>query len=262
MEKNQQKAILVVSFGTSYHDTREKTIDKLEEDLQKAFPDRTFYRAWTSKMIIKKVLKRDGIKVNTVTEAMEQMMADGVKDVVIQPTHILGGVENDFMTADAMAFAEQFDSIVIGAPLLIETEDFFTTIEAVVKEFAVPDDEAMVFMGHGTTHQTNSVYAALDYMFKDAGHDNYFIGTVEAYPEFDTMLKLLKKSPYKKVTLAPFMIVAGDHANNDMAGDEDDAWKAMLEKEGYEVTCVLKGLGEIPSIRKIFTSHALKIVEN
>ena len=262
MNTKNTKSILVVSFGTSYDDTREKTIDKLEEDLQNAFPDRKFYLAWTSKMIIKKIWKRDGIKIHTVTEAMEEMLADGIRDVVIQPTHILGGVENDFMTEDAMAFADQFDSIVIGDPLLIETEDYFATIDAVTAEYDVPKDEALVFMGHGTTHQTNSVYAALDYMFKDSGHENYFMGTVEAYPEFENMLKLLKKSPYQKVTLAPFMIVAGDHANNDMAGDEDDAWKTMLEKEGYEVSCVLKGLGEIPAIRRIFTEHALKAVKN
>lgn len=259
--KRQEQAILVVSFGTSYHETREKTIDKLEKDLQAAFPERKLYRAWTSKMIIKKILKRDGVKIHTVTEAMETMLADGIRDVLIQPTHILGGVENDLMTADAMAFADRFDSIVIGDPLLIETEDFFATIDAIAAEYDIPDHEGLVLMGHGTTHQTNAVYAALDYMFKDAGHENYFMGTVEAYPEFETMLKLLKKSPYRKVTLLPFMIVAGDHANNDMAGDEDDAWKTMLEKEGYEVTCILKGLGEIPGIRRIFTNHAKKAVE-
>lgn len=256
MKKDFTKALLVVSFGTSFPETRQKTIDKLEEDLQNTFPGRVFYRAWTSKMIIKKILRRDGDKINTVTEAMEAMLADGVKDVLIQPTHILGGVENDMMIAEAMAFADRFDKITIGAPLLITTEDCKAAIRAVAEEFAGPEDEAVVLMGHGTTHQTNTVYAALDYMFKDMGYPNFFMGTVEAYPDFEAMLRLLQKSPYRRVKLAPFMIVAGDHANNDMAGDDDDSWKSMLLAAGYKVETVVKGLGELPAIRRILTQHA------
>jgi sirohydrochlorin cobaltochelatase len=257
MQKNQ-KALLVVSFGTSFHDTREKTIDKLERDIQAAFPDRKLYRAWTSKMIIAKLLRRDGIHIDTVSEAMARMLADGVTDVLVQPTHILGGVENDFMTADVLAFADKFAKIAIGDPLLVETEDIFKTIEAVVSELAPADDRTLVLMGHGTTHQTNTVYAALDYMFKDAGHANVFVGTVEAYPTFENVLRMLKASGYKKVTLAPFMIVAGDHATNDMAGADEDSWKSMLEAEGYEVECVLRGIGEFEGIGAIFREHAEK----
>lgn len=254
-----KEALLVVSFGTSYDSTRKKTIDKLEEQLSAEFPDRTMYRAWTSKMIIKKILKRDGIKINTVTEAMEEMAAAGIEDVLIQPTHILSGVENDFMTNDALAFKDRFKSIIFGDPLLMYTEDFLATVKAVAEEFSyLARDEALVLMGHGTTHQTNAVYAALDYIFKAQGHNNVFVGTVEGYPDFDTMLGFLKKTDYKKVTLAPFMIVAGDHASNDMAGDDEDSWKSLLEAEGYRVNCVLKGLGEYPGIRRIFVDHAVK----
>ncbi|MDO4542065.1 MAG: sirohydrochlorin cobaltochelatase [Bacillota bacterium] len=257
-----KKALLVVSFGTSYDSTREKTIDKLEEELSAAFSECTLYRAWTSKMIIKKILKRDGIKINTVTEAMERMLADGIEDVLIQPTHILSGVENDLMTEEALAFEDRFAKSSFGEPLLMYTDDFLATVKAVAEEFKeLPANEALVFMGHGTTHQANSVYAALDYIFKAEGYKNIFIGTVEGYPDFDTMLKMLKETEYKKVTLAPFMVVAGDHATNDMAGEDEDSWKSQLEDSGYDVHCVLKGLGEYSGIRQIFIDHAVKAID-
>jgi sirohydrochlorin cobaltochelatase len=258
MLMQENKALLVVSFGTSFHDTREKTIDKLERDIHAAFPDRKLYRAWTSKMIIATLERRDGIHVDMVSEAMAHMLADGVTDVLVQPTHILGGVENDLMTADVRAFADKFAKIAIGDPLLIETEDIFKTIEAVMSELAPADDQALVLMGHGTTHQTNTVYAALDYMFKDAGHKNVFVGTVEAYPTFENVLRMLKASDYKRVMLAPFMIVAGDHATNDMAGADEDSWKSMLEAEGYEVECVLRGIGEFAGVAGLLREHAEK----
>lgn len=257
-----KKGLLVVSFGTSFDETRAKTIDKLEEELSAAFPDRAFYRAWTSKIIMKKIFKRDGIKINNVREAMAKMAEDGIEEVLIQPTHILSGVENDLMTEDALAFSDKFQKIIFGDPLLMYTDDFFVVADSVAKEFSHLDaDTALVLMGHGTTHQTNAVYAALDYIFKARGYKNIFVGTVEGYPDFDTMLGMLKESPYSKVILTPFMIVAGDHANNDMAGDEEDSWKVLLEREGYEVECVLKGLGEYTSIRKIFIDHALKSLD-
>lgn len=251
-----KKALLVVSFGTSYHETREKTIDCLERELSAAFPQYTLYRAWTSKMIIKKLKNRDGIHIDTVAEAMERMEADGVTDLIVQPTHILNGIENDFMITDILLHAKKFNSVKFGDPLLMYTEDFFATIKGVMSHFSLAKEDALVFMGHGTTHHINSGYAALDYMFKDMGYENVFMGTVESYPDFPTMLKFLKKFAPKKVVLAPFMIVAGDHANNDMAGDDDDAWKTLLEKEGYTVDCVLRGLGEYPEIRSVFVDHA------
>ena len=252
-----KKASLVVSFGTSYDSTREKTIDKLEEELSAAFPERQLYRAWTSKMIIKKIERRDNIKINTVSEAMAQMADNGITDVLIQPTHILSGVENDLMTSDALSWQNKFAKITFGDPLLMYTDDFISVVHSIGQEFSnLGPEEALVLMGHGTTHQTNSVYAALDYIFKAEDYPHIFVGTVEGYPSFEVLLKMLKKSPYKKITLAPFMIVAGDHATNDMASKEDDSWYSLLVKEGYEVNCVLKGLGEYPSIRATFIKHA------
>ena len=252
----QNKALLVVSFGTSYPETRAKTIEKLEAALQAAFPERKLYRAWTSGMIIDKVGKEQGLQVDTVAEALARMLADGVDDLLVQPTHILPGVENDLMLAELQAQAAKFAQLSVGQPLLAEAADMFKTIDVVVKELDGEPDKALVLMGHGTSHQINPIYAALDYMFKDVGHTNIFVGTVEAYPALDNVLSLLAKTPYRRVRLAPLMIVAGDHAANDMAGDEPDSWKSRLQDAGYQVDCVLRGLGELDGIADIFVQHA------
>ena len=260
---SKKKAILVVSFGTSINEAREKTIDKIEDDFRQSFPDYTIYRAWTSKMIIRKILKRDGVRIMTVTDAVEQMISDGIQELIVQPTHILNGIENDIMISEVNFFAEHFDSIRFGNPLLSSTNDNLAVIAAIKKEYPdIPDNEALVFMGHGTVHFTNTVYAALDFTLKDYWHSNIFMGTVEAYPSIDTIVKLVKNLAPTKVHLAPFMIVAGDHAINDMAGDEEDSWKNIFRKEGYEVVCHLKGIGEYPAIRNIFISHAREAMES
>ena len=256
MDKNTKKAILVVSFGTSVNETREKTIDCIEADIREANPDASIYRAWTSKMIITKLKKRDGIVVSTVSEAVDQMIADGVQELIVQPTHIINGIENDLMKEDVLAKQDAFEKIAFGDPLLTTTEDNAAVLQAVMSEFpAVGEDETLVFMGHGTTHYANTVYAALDYTFKDLGYPRSFLGTVEAYPSMESLKKQLRALAPKKVTLAPFMVVAGDHANNDMAGEDEDSWKSQFEAEGYQVSCVLKGLGEYPSVRKIYVAH-------
>lgn len=252
------KAILVVSFGTSYEETRKQTIEAIEQDIAQRFG--TIYRGWTSKKIMAKILKRDGIKINTVKEALTLMKADGVTDVIIQPTHIMNGIENDMMKADALTFSNDFKSIAFGNPLLTTSKDMEATIQSMVKEFSdVEKDRAIVLMGHGTEHYANMAYAALDYGFKAHGFDHFFVGTVEGYPELDTVQKLLQKAGYKKVMLAPFMIVAGDHANNDLVGDDEDSWLSVLKADGYDVTYRLTGLGAYQSIRDIFLSHIEEI---
>ena len=253
-KSDTEKGILVVSFGTSYPETREKTIDKIEEEIHESYPDFALYRAWTSGMIIRKILKRDGVRICNVTEAMEQMRADGIREVVVQPTHVLNGIENDQMIRDAGAFEKDFDRIVFGAPLLTSQEDNERVIQAVVREMPLKEDEALVFMGHGTSHFANSIYAALDYQFKDRGYKNVFMGTVEAYPSMESLMKMVCQNSPRRVILAPFMIVAGDHASNDMSGDED-SWKSEFEAAGFQVECRMKGLGEYPEIRQIFIDH-------
>ena len=254
----EKKGLLVVSFGTSYPETRAKTIDCLERDLAAAFPDRAFYRSWTSSIIRKKLRKRDGIEIDSVAEALARISGDNVGDLLIQPTHILNGTENDLMKAAIDNARAKFRRVAVGEPLLCATEDYFRTIDAVAAAFPVPDDTALVMMGHGTEHYTNSAYAALDYMMKATGHANFFVGTVEGYPDFDTMLKQVENSPYRKLKLIPLMIVAGDHANNDMAGKGEDSWKSRFEAAGFAVDCELKGLGEIPAIRRLLIEHAGK----
>ena len=253
---NTKKAILVVSFGTSYADTRKKTIEAIENRIQDAYPEYVMRRAWTSKMIIRKLKDRDCYHVDTVEEAMERLAEEGFQQVFVQPTHVINGIENEQMIRDALAFESRFETIRFGAPLITSEEDSCQVIEALIEEMGqVPSDTALVYMGHGTTHYANTVYAALDYRMKDMGYSNVFLGTVEAYPSLDTMKKRLKEGGYEKVILAPFMIVAGDHARHDMASDREDSWKYCLEKEGYKITCVLKGLGEYPGIQNLFIKH-------
>lgn len=249
------RGILVVSFGTSYPETCRKTIQKIEEEIREAHPEYGVYRAWTSGMIRRKVLKRDGIRIFGVDEALEKMKADGIEQVVVQPTHVINGIENEEMTASIMKWKEQFQKIAIGTPLLTTQEDNENVIRAVLEEMKPSDEEMLIFMGHGTEHHSNAVYAALNFLLKDMGYENVLIATVEAYPSVDNVIREAARRSGKKVRLAPFMLVAGDHATNDLAGDDEDSWKSILEKEGYEVVCILKGLGEYPGIRSIYMKH-------
>lgn len=251
-----KKAILAVSFGTSHEDTRKVTIDAIEDSMREAFPDYPVYRAWTSKMIIRKLKNRDNIIVPTVRETMEQMISDGITDVLVQPTHVINGIENDLMKEDALSYRDSFHSISFGDPLLTTEEDSHKVIAAIAEEFSnITKKQALVFMGHGTTHFANSIYAALDYTFKDKGYHNFFLGTVEAYPSMESLKKMVKAYQPEEVVLAPFMIVAGDHAKNDMAGDDPESWYSQFKDEGYEVKAVLKGLGEYKGIRRLFIDH-------
>ena len=254
--ERKTKAILVVSFGTSFHRTREKTIDRIEADIEAAYPDYQIYRAWTSKMIIAKLLRRDGVKVPTVAEAVEQMIADGITELIVQPTHVINGVENDLMKEDVLKRRDAFERVAFGDPLLTSQEDNVAVIRAVMEEFPdLKEDEALVLMGHGTTHYANAIYAALDYTFKDMGYSRVFLGTVEAYPSMESLKKQIRALGPKRLILAPFMVVAGDHAIHDMSGQDEDSWRSQFEREGYEVVCQMKGLGEYPGVRQIYLEH-------
>lgn len=262
MNNKKKKAILVVSFGTSYPETRKVTIDAIEASIQNAYPDYQVYRAWTSKMILAILKERDQIHYPTVTEAFEQMKQDQITDVIVQPTHVINGIENEQMITDALAYSSSFSSIQFGTPLLTTTEDQEYVVDAILEQFKdLKENETLVFMGHGTTHYSNSIYAALDYMFKQRGHSNIFVGTVEAYPNIDALLPMIQKQNTNHIILAPFMIVAGDHATNDMAGDDADSWKQQFLSAGFDVTCVLKGLGEYESIRKLFVQHIQEVIQ-
>lgn len=257
----KDRAILVVSFGTSYADAREKNIDRIEQELQDAFADRRLYRAWTSGRIIRKLETRDHIRIDSVPEAMARMAADGVRDVIVQPTHVINGIENDAMVRQLRTYEADFERLCIGAPLLTSERDSCEVIAALVGEWAqIPKEDALVLMGHGTEHYANAIYAALDYRMRDMGYRNRYLGTVEAYPTLETLLRQVQESAARKVHLAPFMIVAGDHARNDMSGASEDSWANRFRQAGYEVECHLKGLGEYAAIRRIFVRHAREAV--
>ncbi len=258
-----KKAILVVSFGTSYNDSREKTIEAIENKMAEAFPDYEQRRAFTSQTIINKLAERDGLEIDNVEQAMERLISDGIGTVVVQPTHVMNGIEYEEMCEAIAPYEDKFADLKIGTPLLTSNEDYENVINGITAEIPelTQEDTAVVFMGHGTEHYSNATYAALDYRFKALGFDNVFVGTVESYPDFDKVLQDVNESGLKKVVLYPFMIVAGDHANNDMAGDEEDSWKTMFKKEGYEVECVIKGLGEFECVQDLFVEHAKAAVE-
>lgn len=258
----KKTGILVVSFGTSYQDSLTNNIKAIENSIQTAFPDYELRRAFTSTMIIRKLKKRDNFQVYTVEEAVESFLKDGYTDLIVQPTHIINGVENDNMLEILHTYRDKFHSIRVGSPLLTSTDDYHAVIDIVTEEFKeLKDDEFLVFMGHGTEHDANAVYPALDYMLKAGGHTNIYIGTVEGYPDLSLVKDLVRKKAPRKIFLAPLMIVAGDHASNDMAGDEEDSWKNEFLREGYQVSCILKGLGEYPAVQNLFVEHAKKAVE-
>ena len=252
-----KKAILVVSFGTSYHETRKKTIEACENKIKESFKDYDFYRAFTSGMIINKLKKRDNMFIDNPSEALEKLYNAGYKEVVVQSLHIICGDEYNKLKDMVAQYEDKFDKISIGRPLLTYIDDYRETVEAVKKDLDKMDiDEAVGFMGHGTEHESHSSYPAIEYMFRDYGI-NAFVGTVEGYPELEQVIKKLKNRNIKTVDLLPFMLVAGDHAINDMASDEEDSWKTILEKEGFNVKVHVKGLGENPYIQEKFKNHAL-----
>ena len=257
-----KKAILVVSFGTSYEDTRKLTIEATENRIAEEFPEYEIRRAFTSNIIIKKLKERDGLLIDDPTQALEKLHDEGFGTVLVQPLHIINGSEYDDIIAESRSFEDKFEKFAVGRPILTTHEDYEAAIRALTPEFeGLEEDEAFIFMGHGTHHDANAAYACLDYMLKADGHENVFVGTVEGFPILENIIPQLEKRNIKKVKLMPFMLVAGDHANNDMAGDEEDSWKMILKGEGYEVETILKGLGENEGIRDIYVEHAKALME-
>ena len=251
-----KKALLVVSFGTSVPETRERTIFALEYALATAFPDRKFYRAWTSGVIRKKILKTEGLSIDSVHGALERMVADGVEDLLVQPTHLLDGEENRLMTEAIQAAADKFARVRIGAPLLSTQADLEEMADIMVREYPLQDDQLFAWMGHGSAEMKLNVYEKLNEFLGKKGADNVVVGTVEFEPEFTPVRERIRARKPRQVCLAPLMVVAGDHAVNDMSGDEADSWKNRVAAEGCEALCILKGLGEYESVRAMYIEHA------
>lgn len=253
-----ENELLVLSFGTSYNDSRRLTIGAIEDALDQAYPDYSVRRGFTANIIIDHVNRRDGILIDDVDAAMKRAVDNGVKTLVVQPTHLMHGYEYNDLVEQVGSYADAFDHVAFGEPLLNSDDDFKRVEDAIVDWTKEYDDgkTAICFMGHGTEADSNGVYQKMQDLLTADGHTNYFVGTVEATPSVDDVLAAVQKGDYERVILEPLMVVAGDHANNDMAGDEEDSWKSVFESAGYEVECLLRGLGENETIRQIYVEHA------
>lgn len=274
-----EKELLVVSFGTSFNESRAEDIGGIEKALAAAYPDYSVRRAFTAQIIINHVYARDGEKIDNVEQALERAVSSGVKELVVQPTHLMHGAEYDELIEALDKYKDKFDKVVVSEPLLGEVGKDATVVnadkETVAKavtaaavkdagfadlDAAEKDGVAFVFMGHGTSHTAKVTYSQMQTQMDTLGYENVFIGTVEGEPEetaLDEVINSVKEAGYKKVVLRPLMVVAGDHANNDMAGDDEDSWKSGFEADGAfdEVTCQISGLGRIDEVQKIYVEH-------
>lgn len=258
-----KKAILVVSFGTSYAKTRKVTIEACENAIKTAFPGYEIQRAFTSKRIINILKDRDNILIDTPQEALQKLRDEGFSDIIVQSLHIIPGSEFHDLVFTVKEFQTAFESLRIGMPLLASPDDYVAVADALARQFPnLAEDEAVALMGHGSSHPANAAYPALECVLADCEHPRIFIGTVEGYPELDHVIARLHKHHIRKVTLMPLMLVAGDHAQNDMAGDDDDSWKMVLEKEGFQVNIYLHGLGENTAIQQMFVQHVKDVIKN
>jgi sirohydrochlorin cobaltochelatase len=266
IDESTKPVILVVSFGTSYNSSRDKTIGAIENKIEEAYGDEyDIRRAFTAQFIINKLAKRDGLVIDNMEDALQRCIDDGVKTLVVQPTHVMAGQEDDDMVQTVKMYASQFDNLSIGTPLLSSQANYEEAVGILTGVTSQYDDgnTAIIYMGHGTKHPGNITYANLQSYVDKAGFgDRYYIGTVEASPSLSDMISRANESGFDRVVLRPFMIVAGDHANNDMAGDEAGSWKTEFKSVGYDVECVIEGLGEIEEIQDMFVKKTAEAIAN
>lgn len=259
-----EKELLVVSFGTSYNDSRRETIGAIEGAMEDAFPDYSVRRGFTSNIIIDHIESRDGETIDDVKEALDRAVDNGVKTLVVQPTHLMNGHEYTDLSDAVSEYADSFDQIAMGQPLLSSDEDYEKVITAITDATSEYDDgkTAIVFMGHGTSADSNEDYTAMQNKLTADGYENYYITTVEATPTTADVIEEIKDKGYTKVVLRPLMVVAGDHANNDMAGEDSDSIKSQFEAAGYEVTCIVEGLGQLTAIQDLYVAHAQAAIDS
>ena len=254
MQPGDKAALLMVHFGTTYDETRTKTIDAINAKAAEAFPELTLREAYTSRIVIRR-LKARGIEKPTPLDALLQLRAEGFTHVIVQSTTLLEGAEMESLHRDVASVEGFFKEIRVGAPLLYDVADCQKVVDILGARHGAAADARqkahVVLVGHGTYTPATATYSQIDYMFTTQGHPLFHVATIEGYPTFDTMLERLKAAKARRVTLVPFLFVAGDHASNDIAVD----WKEALEAEGLQVDCRLEGLGEIPEIQDIYIDH-------
>lgn len=280
-----ENELLAVSFGTSYNDSRVEDIKGIEDALQEAYPDWSVRRAFTSQIIINHIQARDGECIDNMDQALERAVKNNVKNLIVQPTHLMHGAEYDELVKAVERYQDKFESVKVAEPLLGEVGSDASTInsdkEAVAKavtaqavetagydslDAAKEDGTAFVFMGHGTSHTAKVSYSQMQTQMQVLGYDNVFIGTVEGEPEetsCEAIIEAVKNAGYKKVILRPLMVVAGDHANNDMAGEDEDSWKSLFENSGFfeQVDVQIAGLGGIEAIQQIYVDHTAAVID-
>lgn len=261
-----KKAILVVSFGTSYLEQLKNSIENVENKIRNQFKDYDVYRAFTSHMIIKKLEIVHGLIVEKPEELLEKLYIEGYEEVIIQPLHIIPGEEFSYIKNIEVYFKDKFKSIKVGRPIF-----YYQGIEGLPEDYSlfiksikgiIEGEEAVVMMGHGTVHPSNAVYGALQSVLNDEGYKNVFVGTVKGYPNFISVLNKIKKRGIKKVLLMPLMLVAGNHAINDMTSEKENSWKSMLEAEGIEVKLWTKGLGEVDEFAQLYIDRVDDLINN
>lgn len=252
-------ALVCVSFGTRVPAAR-KNITAVEEALRAELTDADFFRVFTSPTIRRR-LAQEGETILSLEETLARLLREGYEKVLVQPTHFLYGLEYENIKATVQAAEKDFASITLGVPLLSQTADLQTLAQILAEEFPQKENCALVFMGHGTPHFSNVVYPAMQAVFHMMGRRDVYVGTVEGWPEIEEICAQLKPHGYTNVKTVPFMLVAGDHALHDMAGDEDDSWKNILTREGYEVDCVLQGMGVLPGVQQLYRQHLRAISE-
>lgn len=252
-------ALVCVSFGTRVPAAR-KNITAVEEALRDELIDADFFRVFTSPTIRRR-LAQEGETILSLEETLARLLREGYEKVLVQPTHFLYGLEYENIKSSVQAAEKDFASITLGVPLLSQTADLQTLAQILAKEFPKKENCALVFMGHGTPHFSNVVYPAMQAVFHMMGRRDVYVGTVEGWPEIEEICAQLKPHGYTNVKTVPFMLVAGDHALHDMAGDEDDSWKNILTREGYEVDCVLQGMGVLPGVQQLYRQHLRALSE-
>ena len=257
----KKNAILVVSFGTTYIDTLKKNIEQIENDIKNKFSDFEVRRAFTSNIVIKRLKEKFNIYVDDVETALYKLKFEKYKNIICQPTHIISGFEYEKLKKIVNSFQNSFDKIIVGEPLLFDNFDNNNVVDCLKSEFSNEEEKAIVFIGHGTEHESDITYSKINNIMEEEKFFNAFIGTIEGDLDINIVLNKLEEKKYKEAILTPFMLVAGDHAVNDICNNKD-SWKNLFEKNGIKTKCILKGLAEYKSIRDIYINKLDNIIKN